>query len=447
MKLLKQSLKSGSVLFLTVLSLNAVGAQPTADAVSHAFPDYVELARQQSESVVFIEVRKTPLLPSPQAGKPAVEEQMSHGSGFVIDAEGFILTNAHVVKDAQKIRVRLPSRKMIDAVLLGADDRTDIAVLKVDAKNLKAVVFGDSEALQVGEPVAAIGAPFGLENSVTSGIVSAKGRNLADQFVPFIQTDAAVNPGNSGGPLFNMKGEVVGVNSQIYTRSGAFSGLSFAIPAEVARDIAEKLKAGGTVNRGKIGVVIQALTEDLAPALGLEALEGALIVRVEKNGPADRAGIRAGDVILKAGNKVIQAHLDLPRFVAAHPPETTLRLTVSRMGQLFDTDVELASLSQDEQGNPVPQSSSGQAGLALRALTERELGRFNLEHGLYVEAVQEGSIAALAGLAENDILLMAAGTPLESLDALDRVLDKKERAVAILVRRGASDLFVVLKRP
>jgi serine protease Do len=314
---------------------------------SKELPDFTGLVEQYGAAVVNISTVQTqqiqgaqifPEIPNIPEDSPFFEffrrymqpfsgprryESKSLGSGFIISKDGYILTNAHVVESANEITVKLNDKREFRAEVIGTDRKTDVALIKIDAKNLPEVTQGNPEKLKVGEWVIAIGSPFGFENSVTAGIVSAKGRSLAQEsYVPFIQTDVAINPGNSGGPLFNMRGEVVGINSQIYSRTGGFMGLSFAIPINVATEIADQLKAHGKVSRGRIGVMIQEMTEELAESFGLSQARGALVVSVEKDGPADKAGVEVRDVILKFDDKDIAVSSDLPRIVGNTKPNT-----------------------------------------------------------------------------------------------------------------------------
>src|SRR5574340_620593 len=328
-------------------------------------PDFTDLVEQQGPAVVNISTTQIirnaqgfPNLPesdpfyeffrrfAPQM--PREQESQSLGSGFIISADGYIMTNAHVVDSADKITVRLTDKREFRAKVIGADKRTDVALLKIEATGLPKVNVGDPNKLKVGEWVVAIGSPFGFDSSVTAGIVSAKGRSLPqDNFVPFIQTDVAINPGNSGGPLFNMSGEVVGINSQIYTRSGGSMGLSFAIPIDVATQVADQLRSSGKVTRGRIGVAIQELTRELAESFGLSKPNGALISSVEKGGAADKAGIEVSDVILKFDGKPVNSSNDLPRMVAATKPGSKVAVELWRKGASRQVTVEVAEIPED----------------------------------------------------------------------------------------------------
>jgi serine protease Do len=347
------------------LALFALFAQSLA---AKELPDFTALVEKQGAAVVNVSTSQlvqntqgVPAIPGLPEGDPLAElfrrfgspmprEQETHslGSGFIISADGYILTNAHVVDSADKITVRLTDQREFKARVIGADRRTDVALLKIEATGLPRVTQGDPAMLKVGEWVVAIGSPFGFDSSVTAGIVSGKGRSLQQEnFVPFIQTDVAINPGNSGGPLFNMKGEVVGINSQIYSRSGGYMGLSFAIPIDVAMEVSNQLRATGKVTRGRIGVVIQEVTRELADSFGLHNTSGALISAVEKGGPADRAGIQASDVILKYDGKVVGASRDLPRMVAGTQPGSKVNVQLWRKGATKDVSLTITEMPGD----------------------------------------------------------------------------------------------------
>src|SRR5512139_3277077 len=326
------------------------------------------------------------------------------GSGFIVSSDGYILTNAHVVKGADEVVVKLTDKRKFTAKVVGADARTDIALIKITAKNLPAVKLGDPSKLRVGEAVAAIGSPFGFENSVTAGIVSAKGRSLpSETYVPFIQTDVPINPGNSGGPLFNMKGEVVGINSQIYSRSGGYMGVSFAIPIDVAMEVAGQLKSGGTVSRGWLGVVIQEVTADLADSFGLDRPRGALVSQVQEDSPASKAGLRAADVILEFNGKAVENSSDLPRMVGMAKPGTRIPLQIWRKGKLQQLNVVLGELPAENQQAGKDGKAMLRGGLALSELGADQRRALDLDHGVLVaDATGE---AARAGIRTGDIIL------------------------------------------
>ncbi|MGZ5167143.1 MAG: DegQ family serine endoprotease, partial [Burkholderiales bacterium] len=348
-------------------------------------------------------------MPNPGPNAPREFQSQSLGSGFIITADGFVLTNAHVVEAADEITVKLTDKRELRAKVIGADKRTDIALLKIDATGLPTVRFGDPNRLRVGEWVVAIGSPFGFENSVTAGIVSAKGRSLPQEnFVPFIQTDVAVNPGNSGGPLFNLRGEVVGINSAIYSRTGGFMGLSFAIPIDVANEVVQQLKSTGRVIRGRIGVVIQPVTRELADGFGLQKPQGALVNSVEKGGPAEKAGVEPGDVILKFDGKVVSSSEDLPRVVGATKPGSRVAMQIWRNKTARDVQVTVAELQDDraaqqKRGAKPPAATPGVFGMSLTDLTEAQRKELKVEGGVLVGEVQ--GAAARAGIRRGDIIL------------------------------------------
>jgi serine protease Do len=443
--------------------------------LSHArdLPDFTELVEKQGTAVVNIStthvVHSQPVGPQPfsesdpffeffrrffppQDGPngpaPRDYEATSLGSGFIISQDGYILTNAHVVDGADEVTVRLTDKRELRAKVIGADRRTDVALIKISAKGLPVVSLGDPDRLKVGEWVVAIGSPFGFDNSVTAGIVSAKGRSLPQEnYVPFIQTDVAINPGNSGGPLFNMKGEVVGINSQIYSRTGGFMGLSFAIPIDVAMDVSNQLRASGKVSRGWLGVVIQEVTKELAESFGLAKPMGALIADVQKGGPADRAGLLASDVVLKYDGKLVQSSAELPRLVGATKPGTKVTVQVWRKGApkelalvVGELPTEKIAQRGEKQGEAVSQS-----GLTLSELTPEQKRQLKVSGGLLVEDAQ--GPAAKAGIQRGDVILALNNTDIRSLDHFKQLMVQfgSRRTVAVLVRRGDGALYVPLK--
>jgi len=394
----------------------------------------------------------------PPGGSPHDYENKSLGSGFIVSGDGFILTNAHVVDGAEEVAVKLTDKREFKAKVVGTDKRTDIALIKIEAINLPKVVLGDPSKLRVGEWVVAIGSPFGFENSVTAGIVSAKGRSLPQEnFVPFIQTDVAVNPGNSGGPLFNMKGEVVGINSQIYSRTGGFMGLSFAIPIDLAMDVQAQLRAVGRVSRGRIGVVIQEVTKELADSFGLVKPQGALVSSVERGGPADKAGIEAGDIIMKFDGKPVGQSADLPRMVGGTKPGSKSSVQVFRKGLLRDLLVAVVEIPEDKSvvSTKKPrfakaEPSANPFGWVLSELSPEQKRELKLQSGVLVEEVRNG---LRADLRPGDVVLSATRrgsvTEIKSVEQFNKALAGLEsgQSVTLLVRRGEGQLFVTVRIP
>ena len=367
------------------------------------------------------------------------------GSGFIVSADGLILTNAHVVNGAKEVTVRLTDRREYTAKVVGVDARSDIAVIRINAKNLPTVKVGDSHNIRVGEWVLAIGAPFGFANSATAGIVSATGRTLPDSgYVPFIQTDVPINPGNSGGPLFNMRGEVIGINSQIYSRSGGYQGVSFSIPIAVALNVSHQLETSGHVTRGKLGVVIQNVNQALADSFGLPQPEGALVSSVEKGGPAERAGLQAGDVILKLNGTPVNTSEELPAEVADLTPGASVKLEVWRQHGSREVEVKLGQMEDARTAANTDQPhAGGKLGLAVRPLTSDEQHQANTHGGLLVE--KASGPAADAGLQPGDIVLSANGAKVSSAEDLRGAVDKSKGHIALLVQRGEQQLFVPVR--
>lgn len=384
---------------------------------------------------------------------PRKSEPKSLGSGFIIGSDGYILTNAHVVETADEITVKLNDKREFIAKVIGTDRKTDIALIKIDATELPKITQGNPESLRVGEWVIAIGSPFGFEHSVTAGIVSAKGRSLAQEnYVPFIQTDVAINPGNSGGPLFNMKGEVVGINSQIYSRTGGFMGLSFAIPINVATEIADQLKVSGKISRGRIGVMIQEVTKELAESFGLSDSSGALVVSVEKGGPADQAGIKARDIILKFDEKEVAISADLPRIVGNAKPGSKVSMYIWRDGSLKTIKIKVGEASSDEvaenrkfkQGKKT--DASNRLGLVLSEITAEQKKQLEIDNGLLVEDIQPG-IASHSGMRIGDIILGFNSKDVKSIAEFNELLDqvKSGKNIALLIKRGGFTTFITMK--
>lgn len=434
-------------------------------------PDFTALVEKNSAAVVNVSITQTvqnsqmnPGIPGLPEGDPLAElfrrfgspiprDQESHslGSGFIISADGYIMTNAHVVDNADKIIVRLTDQREFKAKVIGADKRTDVALLKIEATGLPKVTQGDPNTLKVGEWVLAIGSPFGFDSSVTAGIVSGKGRSLQQEnYVPFIQTDVAINPGNSGGPLFNMKGEVVGINSQIYSRSGGYMGLSFAIPIDVAIEVSNQLRAVGKVTRGRIGVVIQEVTKDLAESFGLHKSAGALISAVEKGGPADKAGIQPSDVILKFDGKTVNASKDLPRMVAGTAPGSKVNVQLWRKGETREVNLLVGEMPGDgravhNQKSDASNEQIGRLGISVVELTDEQKKQLQIEEGLLIDEVRGGN--ARSELQRGDIILAVGNTPITSIEQLNGVLKAipKGRNVALLVRRGDTASYIAIK--
>ena len=375
---------------------------------------------------------------------PQPQPMRGEGSGFIISPDGVIMTNAHVVNGASEVTVRLTDRREYTAKVVGVDPKSDIAIIRIGAKDLPTVKLGDSRTLKVGEWVLAIGAPFGFENSATAGIVSAKGRTLESGYVPFIQTDVPINPGNSGGPLFNMRGEVVGINSQIYSRSGGYMGVSFAIPIDVAMQVGQQLQTTGHVTRGKLGVVIQSVTQGLADSFGLPQPQGALVSSVEKGGPAERAGIESGDVILKLNGQPLRDSSELPVQIAAVAPGTSVNLEIWRNHATREVAVKLGAMEEQRSAaNPGPHQEGGKLGLAVRPLTAEEQRGANMKGGLVVE--RASGPAAEAGIQPGDVVLAANGSPLNNAEELRSAVEKSKGHIALLIQRGETRLFVPVR--
>ncbi len=451
-----------------------------SQAQTRGLPDFSELAERQGPAVVNIsttqvmrgasqampfpfdendpafEFFKRFIPRMPGGGSPREFENKSLGSGFVISNDGYILTNAHVVDGADEVTVRLTDKREFKAKIIGADKRTDVALLKIEATGLPVVRLGDTAQLKVGEWVVAIGSPFGFDSSVTAGIVSAKGRSLPQEnYVPFIQTDVAINPGNSGGPLFNMRGEVVGINSQIYSRSGGYMGVSFAIPIDVAMEVQNQLRSSGKVSRGRMGVVIQEVSKELADSLGLSKPMGAVVNAVEKGGPADKAGLEAGDVILKFDGKVIANSADLPRMVGATRPGTRSVIQVWRKGSTREIAMVVGEMA-DEKPVASRSSRSGKSeqaanrlGLVVSELTAEQKRELKMDGGLLIEDVR-GS-GARADLRPGDIIIAVISkgstTEVKTVDQLNRLLAQFDKGsnITLLIRRGEMQTFVTIK--
>jgi serine protease Do len=468
-------LKSYLSLVAAVLMLGQMAA-----AQAEALPDFTGLVEQASPAVVNISThQKMPERTAASGQTPDLDglppqlreffernmpkgqrapksdrqrEVQSLGSGFIISADGYVLTNNHVIEGADEILVRLADRSELKAKLIGTDPRTDVAVLKIEGKDLPFVKIGDSDKLKVGEWVLAIGSPFGFDHSVTKGIVSAKGRSLPnDTYVPFIQTDVAINPGNSGGPLFNMAGEVVGINSQIFTRSGGFMGLSFAIPIDVAMDVANQLKAGGKVSRGWLGVVIQEVNKDLAESFGLDKPAGALVAQVLDNGPAAKGGVQVGDVILSANGQPIVMSADLPHLVGNMKDGSKAELEVIRDGKRQTLTVTVGALPEEGQemganGEEGVERSSNRLGVSVVELTAEQKKTYDLKGGVVIKEVQEGP-ASLIGLQPGDVITHLNNQAITSAKNFTEVAKDlpKNRSVSMRVLRQGRASFITFK--
>jgi serine protease Do len=436
---------------------------PRAAAPAQLLPDFSQLVQQYGPAVVNISVDARVPAADPQPRRPHDESdpffqffrrfqmpmpdgdmpRRGMGSGFIVSADGHILTNAHVVANAAEVTVKLSDRRELNARVVGADARTDVALLKVEATGLPTVKLGDPKSVKPGEWVAAIGSPFGLENSVTAGVVSATGRALPDSsYVPFIQTDVAVNPGNSGGPLFNMAGEVIGINSQIFTRTGGYQGVSFAIPIDVALDVKDQLAAGGRVVRGRLGIGIQELNQPLAASFGMKAAGGALVTQVEKGSPAEAAGLKPGDVVLKLDGKPIERSGELARRIAETKPGTRATLELWRDGAAKEVAVTVGEAQDAKVANAAPGAgeASGKLGVAVRPLSAEERKANGGKDGLVVESVS--GAAQKAGIRRGDVILAVNGTPVKTVGELRSLVGGAAKSVAVLVQREDAQLYV-----
>ena len=459
-------------LWMSVLALPVTAAP----AALRALPDFTPLVESNAPAVVNISTTqqvKRPAWPgaempeAPEGGgpfndflrryfgedelPPEMFDNKSLGSGFIISPDGYILTCAHVVENATEILVRLTDRREFTAKVIGADRRSDVALLKIDATGLPQARIGNPEKVRVGEWVLAIGSPFGFESSATAGIVSAKGRSLPrENYVPFIQTDVAINPGNSGGPLFNLQGEVIGINSQIYSRTGGFMGLSFAVPIDIAMQVSKQLKASGRVQRGWIGVTIQDVTRELAESFGMKRPYGALIADVLPDGPAAKSDLRVGDVVVEYEGHRINLSADLPPLVGQTAPGTRARLGIIRNGQAQTASVTIAELPEETgETRPAPPSGPerpGVLGMQLKDLTPAQRKQLGVSQGVLVEKVVEGP-ALKAGVRPGDVILQVQGKPMRSAAELRELVPQlpRNKSVPVLVRRGAAALFLALR--
>ena len=471
------ALAMGAVVAAPVLAQMPTPAVPTS---VRGLPDFTDLVEQVGPSVVNIRtlekvssrgvmngmdeemleffkrfgvpIPNMPRQQRPQRPNQEDEQPRGVGSGFIVSSDGYVMTNAHVVDGADEVIVTLTDKREFKARIVGTDKRTDVAVVKIDATGLPSVRIGDINRLRVGEWVMAIGSPFGLENTVTAGIVSAKQRDTGD-YLPFIQTDVAINPGNSGGPLINMRGEVVGINSQIYSRSGGFMGISFAIPIDEAMRVSEQLRASGRVTRGRIGVQIGQVTRDVAESLGLGKQQGALVTGVEAGSPAEKAGIEAGDIIMRFDGKPIEKVADLPRMVGSTKPGTKSALTVFRRGTTRDLSIVVAEVepdkaalkTSDKEVRPKTSSAAQQLGLAVSELTDAQKKELKLRGGVRVDAATEA--AARAGLREGDVIMAIANAEVAGVKDFEAALAKVDKAkpINVLFRRGEWAQYTLIR--
>ena len=476
---------TSAVLGMLVVLMPFVAPLPaTAQGRQGALPDFTDLYERQGPAVVSIDVtqkarkqrfpdiseddpfyeffRRFGQVPrnGPGGGQQREFETQSTGSGFIISPDGYIVTNAHVVDDASEVTVRLSDKREFIAKVIGSDARTDVSLLKVDATDLPRVAIGDPDKLRVGEWVVAIGKPFGLENTMTAGIVSAKGRDLPQEnLVPFIQTDVAINPGNSGGPLFNMKGEVVGINSLIYSRTGGYMGLAFAVPIDIAMNAVTQLRDKGRVTRGRIGVQIQEMTKETADAFGLKQANGALVNSVEKDGPAAKAGVQSGDIILKVEGRDVHSSNDLPRIITAIRPGTKVTLNIWRKGTAKDIPVVIAEMKEDAAAantprrgaNPAPKEKAkpNRLGLVLSDLTDEQRKSIDLPSGGVLIEDVVGVVRGNVQPGDVIVAIIQRGAPIEVKTAaqVNDYLAKldKSAAVTLQVRRGDQTFYTTLK--
>ncbi|MDN7132619.1 DegQ family serine endoprotease [Halomonas sp. MC140] len=465
-----------STLWVCMVALLTVGQAANAQSL----PDFTELVEAAAPGVVNISTSRTiqrsnapgsegfggqeipeifrhffgesfgDNLPSPpDGGQGRSEERQSLGSGFVISDDGYVMTNAHVVQDADEILVRLNDRRELNAELIGSDPQTDVALLKIDANDLPTLSMGNSDELKVGEWVAAIGSPFGFDHSVTAGIVSAINRTLpSDAYVPFIQTDVAINPGNSGGPLFNLTGEVVGINSQIFTRSGGFMGVSFAIPINVAMDVVDQLRENGRVDRGWLGVMIQPVSRDLAESFGMENAIGALIADLDPEGPAAQGGLQAGDVIIQVNGEEVERSSSLPRLIGRGEPGSEIALTLIRDGEEISQSVELGNWPDtEEQSDQAGSNNQVRLGVTVAEVGEEAREQLSIPGGVEVLQVEPDSVAADAGIRPGDVLVSVDHRSVSSSDELMKIVEElpSDRAIPIRLFREGRSLFVALR--
>ena len=457
----------------------AIALASPSTAQVRGLPDFTQIVENQGAAVVNISTtqqrqrRANPQTPQLEEDDPFYEffrrfvprgpqgprefESSSLGSGFVVSTDGYILTNAHVVDSADEITVKFNDKREFKAKVIGADRRTDVAVIKIEASGLQAVKFGDPTKLRVGEWVVAIGSPFGFENSVTAGIISAKGRSLPQEnFVPFIQTDVAINPGNSGGPLFNLNGEVIGINSQIYSRTGGFMGLSFAIPIDVAMDISGQLRSAGRVSRGRIGVVIQEVSKELADSFGLAKPGGALVNGIEKGGPAERAGVETGDIILRFDGKPVVASADLPRIVGSTRPGAKVPLQLWRKGQTKDVTVTVGEIPDDRvaagrgarPGDKKPEVAANRLGFVVSDLGDEKRRELRVPGGAVVDEVRNQPRADVrAGDVIIAVTAKGSTTDVKSAKQFNDLLATLDKGTTLTlqIRRGEANIFATIR--
>ena len=447
-------------------------------AVQAALPEFTQIVEQSKDSVVNISTKtrahnsesaEMPSTPDFPEGSPLGElfekffnhenpgernrETQSLGSGFIISEDGYILTNHHVIAEADEVVVRLANREEYIARVVGSDEASDVAVLKVEAKDLPVLKFGDSDSLKVGEWVLAIGSPFGFDHSVTAGIVSAKGRSLpTDNYVPFIQTDVAINPGNSGGPLFNLEGEVIGINSQIYSRTGGFMGLSFAIPIEMAVDVANQIKATGSVSRGWLGVLIQEVTRELAESFGMDNPQGALVAKVLDNSPAAEAGLRVGDVIVEFNGKEVMRSSNLPPLVGRSAVGKDADVTIIRDRSREHVKVRIAELPTMTQAAYTPEKEAQPRentalGMSVIELSKSAQKKLKIQGGVEVTDVDEAGSAREAGIQRGDVIVMIDNQGVTSVDDFEEITGslKTDKSVALLVQRRSGPVFLAIR--
>jgi serine protease Do len=476
-----------SYLLTGLLALGLSGAAVTFQPVSaqtRALPDFTDLVDQVGPAVVNIRTLEKakptssgssgggteeqmleffrrfgipvppdlPRSPRPERGQSEESQPRGVGSGFILSADGFVMTNAHVVEGADEVLVTLADKREFKAKIIGSDKRTDVAVVKIEAKGLPTVKIGDASRIRAGEWVMAIGTPFGLENTVTAGIVSAKQRDTGD-YLPLIQTDVAINPGNSGGPLINMRGEVIGINSQIYSRSGGYQGISFAIPIDEAIRVSDQLRTSGRVTRGRIGVQIDQVSKEVAESIGLGKPQGALVRGVETGAPAEKAGIEAGDIIIKFDGTAIEKSSDLPRLVGIVKPGTRATVTVFRRGATRDLSVTVvevesekpAQIAASTQPKPPVAGPAQALGLVVGELTDEQKKELKLRGGVRVDAAE--GLAARAGLREGDVIVAIANTEVLSVKAFEQVLAKadKSKPMNVLFRRGEWAQYALIR--